>query len=101
MPVISALRGDILAVQLPHSILCCIRNGNIQLVFQHTNIKPDIGIRKAFAVSEQTLKRTVTEAVMEGLIGVLNIESDSESNSDPGEDVYSNYDSINNIDLPG
>ena len=38
---------------------------------------------------------------MEGLIGVLNIESDSESNSDPGEDVYSNYDSINNIDLPG
>ena len=54
-----------------------------------------------FAVSEQTLKRTVTEAVMEGLIGVLNIESDSESNSDPGEDVYSNYDSINNIDLPG
>ena len=45
MPVISALRGDILAVQLPHSILCCIRNGNIQLVFQHTNIKPDIGIR--------------------------------------------------------
>ena len=38
---------------------------------------------------------------MEGLIGVLNIESDSESNSDQGEDVYSNYDSINNIDLPG
>ena len=38
---------------------------------------------------------------MEGLIGVLNVESDTESNSDPEEDVYSNYDSINNIDLPG
>lgn len=53
-----------------------------------------------FTTSEETLRRVVTEAVMEGLIGVLNVESDTESNSDPEEDVYSNYDSINNIDLP-
>lgn len=51
-----------------------------------------------FTTSEETLRRVVTEAVMEG---VLNVESDTESNSDPEEDVYSNYDSINNIDLPG
>lgn len=54
-----------------------------------------------FVVSEQTLKRTITEAVMEGIIGVLNVESDTESNSDAEETEYNAYDSINNINLPG
>ena len=45
MPVISALRGDVLAVQLPHRILRRICHRNIELVFQNPDIKPDIGIR--------------------------------------------------------
>ena len=49
MPVISALRGDILAVQLPYHILRGIRNRNIKLIFQHSDIKPDIRIRNPFA----------------------------------------------------
>ena len=84
MPVISALRGDILAVQLPHSILCCIRNGNIQLVFQHTNIKPDIGIRKALAclhrivnqISDQRAEINITHRKI-GRAGCLVIHADA------------------------